>query len=244
MKEALNDLATSPIGDGGLTSDDLAPLDRSSLGRRAAELIRRAIVNGILAPGEQITIHQLAERLRVSKTPVREALIRLEAIGLVEILGKRVKITSATPTALRDAFELRETLESMAARLAAMRRTDEQARLIVDLAKRSNEAGQSLEQEEFRRLDGMFHRAIGHAAGSPQLERYLSHALDLALTLRNLSTVGRRFSARAAPLHLAIAGAIEQRDGDAAARLSAEHVQKVYTLVSKGLEADGASEGA
>ena len=210
-----------PAGNG------LPPLDRSSLAHRARELIRRAIVDGVLPPGGQVSPREVAARLGVSPTPVREALIHLDAIGLVQFLPGRIRIASPTPAALRAAYELREALEGMAARLAAFRRTAEEAAEIRDLADRSIAAADGRDQERFRLYDASFHRAVGHAARSEWLEQYLSNALDVALTLRNLGTAGRSFTAHAAPLHVAIAEAIARRDADEAERVSREHVRAV-----------------
>jgi DNA-binding GntR family transcriptional regulator len=212
-------------------AEELLPIERSSLGRRATELIRRAIVNGTLAAGTTISLREVAARLGVSATPVREALIHLNAIGLVEFLPGRVQIASPTPVALREAFELREGLEGAAARLAAERRTAEQAGRIADLAARSFE--EAANQEAFQRYDLLFHRSIGEAAASAQIERYLANALDLALTLRNLKVLGKPFRAKAAPMHVAIAEAIAAGDGDAAERLSREHVRTVYRQITE-----------
>jgi len=215
----------------------LVPLERSSLAHQARELIRRAIVDGVLPPGGQVSLREVAARLSVSPTPVREALIYLDAIGLVEFLPGRIRIASPTPAALRAAFELREALEGMAARLAATRRSEEEAKHIRDLADRSLAAARARDQEGFRHYDSLFHRSIGRAARSEQLEQYLSNALDVALTLRNLGTAGQSFSAHAAPMHVAIAEAIARRDPDGAERVSREHVRAVTEQILPRSEA-------
>ncbi len=209
--------------------EELLPLERSSLARRATELIRRAIVNGTIAAGTTISLREIASRLGVSATPVREALIHLNAIGLVEFLPGRVQIASPTPNALREAFELREALEGAAARLAAERRTNEQAARIKELADQSY--GQANNRDAFQQYDLMFHRTIAQAAASAQIERYLVNALDVALTLRNLRVSGKPFRARAVHLHVSIANAIKRRDGEEAERLSREHVRAVYSQI-------------
>jgi DNA-binding GntR family transcriptional regulator len=209
------------------SKDDLPVLERTLLSQQAADLIRRAIVDGTLAPGETIGVRDLARRINVSPTPIREALIQLCAVGLVEFHPGRVRIASATSLAIQDAFELREALEGMAARLAALRRTDTEASEIVDLAVRSQQAAAIESSDEFRRLDFLFHRAIGKAARSAQVERYLSNALDLAITLRNLRSSGNSFKALAAPMHGVIADAIQRQAPDEAEAASRAHVRAV-----------------
>jgi DNA-binding GntR family transcriptional regulator len=214
----------------------------STLGRQATELIRRAIVDGTLPAGAQISLREIAARLGVSQTPVREALMHLEAIGFVRFPHNRIQIAEATPEALRAAFELREALEGMAAGLAALRRSDHQAADINRLARLSIRAAEAEGVEPFRKLDVEFHRAIGVAAHSDQLNRYLGNALDLALTLRNLRTAGRRLDASAAPMHLLIAEAIASGDSAGAEAASRQHVRAVAERVIANTSSSGPGE--
>ncbi len=213
--------------DSGRELEDLPTIQRSSLSQRATDLIRRAILQGTLLPGEAVGVRDLARRINVSPTPIREALIHLSAVGLVEFEPGRVRIATASPEALQDAFELREALEGMAARLAATRRTEEEAQEIVSLAAKSAAAAKAGDRDAFREYDFQFHRAIGRAARSDQVERYLSNALDLSFTLRNLRSSGKTFTARSAPLHKVIADAIKRRLPDEAEAASREHVRDV-----------------
>jgi len=206
---------------------DLPVLERLSLTQKAVGLIRNAIVSGTIAPGEIIGVRDLARRVKVSPTPIREALIQLSAVGLVEFHPGQVRIAAATAPAIRDAFELREALEGMAARLAAVRRTDEEAEKIAYYAAEGDKAANAGNQDGFRRHDFLFHLAIAKAARSGQVERYLSNALDLAFTLRNVRSSGREFVAASSPMHLTIADAIRRRAPDEAEAASRKHVRLV-----------------
>lgn len=212
--------------------DQVEPLQRVSLSRRAADLIRHAIVTGVLQSGEQISPQEIADRLGVSRTPVREAIIHLNAVGLVEMLPGRIQIASPTTTAIRDAFELREALEGMAARLAAQRRTREQAERILHFAKLSKQAAKRGDRPSFQENDRNFHLAISEASGSAQVARYLSYALDLAFTLRNLRVASSPFSPRSVSHHLELAEAIKRQDSDEAERVSRDHVRAVLEAVA------------
>ncbi len=212
--------------------DEIGPLERtSSLSRRAMNLIRHAIVTGLLQPGETISPQEIGARLGVSRTPVREALIHLNAIGLVEFLPARVQIASATPAAIRDAFALREALEGQAARLAAQHRSPTEADHIKTLAIQSGWAAEKNDRIGFHEQDRAFHFAIAAASHSPQLARYVANALDLALTLRNIRTAASPFHAKSVGYHAAIAEAILIKDADAAERLSREHVRQVLESI-------------
>lgn len=220
------------------TADELPQIERSSLTQRVVGLIRQAIVTGVLPPGSSISLRDVANRLGVSPTPVREALFQLSATGLVEFVPGRIQIAAPTPTAVREAFELREALEGMASRLAAMRRSDADAAHIHELAARGMAAAQAGDAQAFRAADLAFHQSIAAASGSKHLQRYTMNALDLALTLRNLRLLGRSFTPAFGYMHQLIAEAIERRDPDRAESLAREHVRNVYQMIMSKNERD------
>jgi DNA-binding GntR family transcriptional regulator len=214
------------------SADGFSPIERVSLARQVTGMIRHAIVTGQLPPGEVISPQEIGKLLNVSRTPVREALIHLNAIGLVEFLPNRVRIATPTPSALMDAFNVREGLEGMAARLAAERRSDEQARRIMSLAISTQE--NVVDRRRFQDQDREFHLTIGESAQSELLNTYLTNALDLALTLRNLRVAERPFQAVSASMHVQIAEAIRDRDPDRAEAKSREHVRRVREYLEQG----------
>jgi DNA-binding GntR family transcriptional regulator len=213
-----------------LLGDDLPVVDRSSLTDRVTGLIRQAIVNGTLQAGEPVSLREIATRLGVSATPVREALFQLRTVGLVEFLPGQVRIVAPTPNAVQEAFELREALEGMAARLAAQRCSRADAERILRLAKTSRAAAERGDPQGFRAADMEFHESIAAAARSKQVRRYLKNALDLAMTLRNLRVLNQG-NQPFAYMHELIAEAIRRGDPDEAERLSREHVRNVCQLI-------------
>src|SRR6266566_2744275 len=111
----------------------LAPLTEKpeSLTQIVYQTLRDAIISKRLPPGERVSEASLARQLRVSKTPVREALLRLQAIGLVEADGGRGgRIVRPSADLIRHTYEVRGSLESLAARLAAAAANPYLARLI------------------------------------------------------------------------------------------------------------------
>lgn len=209
-------------------------LDRvARLGDQVAELIRAAIIEGRLPAGSRVTIAGVARLLGVSNTPVREALIRLAEAGLVRIEGSSVRITEASTTALDQAFELREQIEALTGRLAALRRSDDEARELLQIAEESEHAANRGDPTEFRRFDARFHLMIASVARNEYLERYARNAYDLATTLRNVRNSTQRFRARAAHMHVEIAQAIEARDPERAEFISRRHVAAVLVQVTE-----------
>ena len=221
----------------------LTPLQRvQTLKERAATLIRAAIVEGSLPAGSYVTVSGVAELLGVSATPVREALMHLAEAGLVSMEGGRIAIVSPTESALREAFEVREAVEGMAARLAARNRTEPELAELWQSARASLSAATAQDASGFRAHDLRFHRTVASAAHNAQLLSSVTNALDLALTLRNLRTLGERFSAGAAHMHLGVVEAIEAHDEDAAEREMRSHIRSVLQALVSPEEADRGGE--
>src|SRR5579864_9777932 len=111
---------------------DRAPLVRNA-SAAATELIREAIIDGRLPPGQRLKEEELAQELGISRTPVREALLILQAEGLVTAVPNRgAVVRTYTESDLVDMYELRALLESFAAHQAAKRITEAQLAALSD----------------------------------------------------------------------------------------------------------------
>lgn len=133
-----------------------------------------AISSGELAPGDWIRTAEWAEKLDVSQTPVREALRRLEAQGLVEILPHRgARVTSHTLEHIVETFHIRMALESLAARLAIERSDDEEFRELVArteaLTSEMEEAVARNDVTKCRQMNQELHFTLYRAAKMPRL---------------------------------------------------------------------------
>ncbi|MBO3761523.1 GntR family transcriptional regulator [Ciceribacter sp. L1K22] len=133
--------------------------------------IENGIVTGEFAPGERLDETQLATRFGVSRTPIREALMQLSAIGLVEIRPRRGAVV-ADPPAQRvfEMFEVMAELEGMAGALAARRHTDSDRTALLAAHERCRDASESEETDRYYYENEVFHRAIYAATGSAFLE--------------------------------------------------------------------------
>jgi DNA-binding GntR family transcriptional regulator len=138
-----------------------------SLTETAVEALRDAIVNGEIGLGEQLSEATLAEGLGLSKTPVREALLKLQGEGLVTVLPRRGTVVfSLAPGELTQICELRLALESGALHLAAERNLDrliDAWSAIVDLMRQTITQG---DVSAYLRQDGAFHEALIDAAAN------------------------------------------------------------------------------
>lgn len=139
----------------------------------AYEMIRSLILSGAYISGDPMPEEELAARLQVSRTPVREALNRLQAEGIVERhANRRAYLAEVNPTTVVDIFEVRARLEPMAARLAASRVDDEFLRLLQERVE-AMEAARTAHEPDlrlYRQANEDFHWAILKQSGSGALD--------------------------------------------------------------------------
>jgi DNA-binding GntR family transcriptional regulator len=216
----------------------LAPGDRpETLTQRVYEAIRAAIVNQELASGSRLTEAGLARQLNVSKTPVREALLQLREVGLIEPDEHRGgRIVRPSRQAIADAYEVREGLEVVAAKAVARRAGQPAVREIRRLATESLWAARAGDLEAFHRWDEAFHRAIARATGNSRLAELIEHSLALVSALRERDAPGPADSVTCATSHVRVARAIGKRDAEGAGAAMADHVKLVAGLVLAAYE--------
>jgi DNA-binding GntR family transcriptional regulator len=192
--------------------------DRALASERAYEYIRDGVYSGRYQPGQIVTEEEVATVVGVSRTPVREAIRRASADGLLQLEGfRRARVGQFSDDDLRDVFEIRAVLEALVAERAAARiSTEEIARLETltdDLERATRSPGPSL-LREFADFNNAFHSIILRAAGSRQLEQVLAHLIETPLILH------KRFEGtlignleRTVRHHRAIITALKARDG-------------------------------
>ncbi|HEX5541347.1 MAG TPA: GntR family transcriptional regulator [Micromonospora sp.] len=215
-----------------------------SLSEQVYNAIREAVVGKTLRPGSTVTEAQLAKELGVSKTPVREALLRLREIGLVQPLATRgVKVIEPTREGIIRAYEVRWALEAATAQLAALRADQEQCTELDDAAARSLEAARRYDPPAFSHWDRQFHRCLWKASGNTELERLAENAYALTTALRAMDAPIGGDSISCAEQHVVIAAAIRDRDEKAAHDVAAQHVQDVLRYVLPPIEPSVAHHG-
>lgn len=196
------------------------------------ETIRQSIMDKTLAPGARLTESGLAAQLGVSKTPVREALLRLRRIGVIEPDGVRGgRVIRPSRSAIREAYEIREALEVFAVRSVAERVSGADLERICDTAARSLEHAERGDQAGFREWDFAFHRAIAEASVNPRLKEMIEDVFTLIGTLRQRDFPDSRWSVDCARGHVRMADAIARRDVEAAQDAAREHIRQVESYV-------------
>lgn len=190
--------------------------------------LKEDILLGTLPPGTRLVEFPLAERYAVSRTPVREALGRLVHDGLVERGDRGMRVRVHTPEEIFELYEVREVLETAAARAAAERRTEfdiARLRALLDRMTQPDVAPASRAP-----LNRDFHAAIWHAGHNSilveTLDRLSLHVLRHMNT--TLTSPGRWEQAMAE--HHAIVEAIVDGDVDTAGRLVGEHLRTARTI--------------
>jgi DNA-binding GntR family transcriptional regulator len=222
----------------------LTPLDSrpESLSQLVYATIRKAIVSKVLMPGTVVSEAALAQRLVVSKTPVREALLRLQSAGLVEQDGSRgLRVVLPSVALIRQGYEVRWALEGVLARLAAQRATQEQQASIAAAAGESLDSAEGADIAGFQRWDHAFHHAVAVAAANARLAELAEDARMLAGVLRERDAPGVQAAIRCARQHIEISEAIGRHDAEAAGAAAERHVADVQQMV---LEAFTARVGA
>jgi len=185
--------------------------------------LRNRIVSGDFAPGMHLVETSLAETLGVSRTPIREALSRLEQDGLVERGSRGLQVRHRSPAEILEIYEVRIVLEGTAARAAAERYTEvDRIRIQGHLARL--EAHQGAEPGVLAATNREFHRSIWHASHNrtlvDMLERLSIHLFRYPFTTYQVP--GRAETSLVE--HRQLAEAILSRDGEAAARLASHHM--------------------
>lgn len=146
-----------------------------SLAASVYETLRRSVLDGRLKPGSRLVERDLARSLDVSQVPVREALQRLATEGLVDLEPRRGAFVHAHTTAeIVELFELREIIESGAARLAASRRSPEQLAEIRQIHERSIALFQAGDHDAGMAATIDFHHALTAAANNSSLDQVAS----------------------------------------------------------------------
>ena len=156
---------------------DRVKLERNFLGDQIVDILRERIISGRLHPGTPLIERELAEQLGVSRIPVRDALMQLEAEGLVVGKPSGRCVIELTERDIRELYQVRMTLEKLAVRLAAQNATAADRTALCDKAREMQQAVASNDRQTYRRNDMETHRLIWEISGNTHLVRALQAML-------------------------------------------------------------------
>lgn len=190
------------------------------------EILLTAIERGELLPGERLQEIRLAEQFGLSRTPIREALHRLETLGLAEPGPKRGLIVARISyERLRQLFAVREGLEKLAMELAVTAASDEEIALLQNMVNMEKTLTDSKALHDHNRL---FHRQIYRATHNPYLNEMLDNLRIHLSLLRGTTYALSERSEEAKREHQAIVDALARRDSAAAQEAACAHIRNGY----------------
>jgi DNA-binding GntR family transcriptional regulator len=217
---------------------ELTPLDAPrSLAEDAADRIREQIMAGGFSPGEHLVEAKIAEQLRVSRGPVREAFKLLRAEGLLQEEPRRgTFVVQMAPTDVREIYGLRGAIEGRAARIVAGT-ADGEARAGLRSRLEAIEAAVSKDDPQaVFRADLAFHEALVHASGNSRLEEVFARYVPTLRALLRLDEHVYRGLDQIALEHAPLLEAIEAGDERRAAALAEAHCDHAGELIAAYVE--------
>ncbi|GHY60013.1 transcriptional regulator, GntR family [Vibrio cholerae] len=219
----------------------------STKSENLTEYLIEAIVEGQLAPGSKISEPELAKQFQVSRGPLREALMRVEGLGLIERIPHiGARVIQLSPTKLVELYAVREALEGMAARLATRNITEiELAGLESLLSTHSTHIDQVEGASYFHQQgDFDFHYRIIQASRNQQLIGLLCDELYHLLRMyRYQSPRSHSRPVEALEEHKFILRAIRQRDEELAEMLMRRHISRSRQLIEQQIMLDAQQQG-
>jgi DNA-binding GntR family transcriptional regulator len=186
------------------------------------ETLRAEILGGRHAPGSELRQEELAERLGVSRMPIREALKRLEAEGLVDVLpSRRVRVAPLSPDEVQDVYDLRAALEPLAIRLAVPRLESTDLRAAAQALQEADEEG---DPTTFGARNTRFHLALMEPCARPRLLTMIASLLDVSDRYQRAALHDDAHNELVRDEHHRLLTAAREGDAEAAAQAAAEHV--------------------
>lgn len=204
------------------------------------ETLREAIISATLKPGERLMEIQLAEEMGVSRTPVREAIRKLELEGFVVMVPRKgAYVAGISMKDIADVFEIRAALESLAAGLAAERITEEELEQLERILVKIGECVQKNDLGQLIDVDTEFHDTLYKACRNERLVQIVSNLREQIQRARtaSLSTPGRMKDALEE--HKKIVEAVSERNVELAQQLAREHIENAENTMLDVLNEKG-----
>jgi DNA-binding GntR family transcriptional regulator len=216
--------------------------------QKAYAFIRERTLKGVYSSGLRITEQEIADATGVSRTPVREALHRLQAEGFVTLIPNQgAAVTEWNAQNIDDVFELRALLEPYGAARAAERISAKGIAELADLAHKQYDESVRRAPGCIRRigdLNSRFHRALQEYSGNARLVAMMPALIDAPLVLKTFAKYEPDELVRSASHHLEIVSALEAHDGKWAASVMRSHIRAAHvTLRQIGRTEPGRVQG-
>ncbi len=196
------------------------------------EELKMQILTGAIVPGTRMMEVELAKEIGVSRTPIREAIRKLEKEGLVTIEPRRGAYASQISTEdMVEILEVRQNMEGLAAFFAASRMQPEQLAELKEVSEHYNAAVHAGDMEEMIKHDTRFHRIIVESCNNKILVQMIEQLQELVLRFRYIYYDNFRRAENMPEEHLEIMNAIETGDAEAARKAADVHIDRLKELV-------------
>ncbi|MBQ2286184.1 MAG: GntR family transcriptional regulator [Clostridia bacterium] len=204
-----------------------------SLADQVFDHLENDILSGKYQRGEVLTESKLCAEMGVSRTPIREALRRLEQEHIIEESGKGSVVIGINEKDLEDIFLIRKSLECMAASLAAKNRTDEQLKDLKEALEFQEFYLHKNDPDQIKLMDNRFHETLYKLSGSTTFYDTLVPLHKKIQKYRRASVENSSRAAASVAEHRKIYEAIEAQNSTAAAKYASEHVENAYRHIMR-----------
>jgi DNA-binding GntR family transcriptional regulator len=209
----------------------------NSLSAKAYNIIKQRVIDMQLRPGEVIMVQPLAQELGLSRTPVREALVRLHEDGLLENAnGNKFKVSEIDLSKIIEIYDMREVLEGYAVRQLASNHLEEQIQDLASICNAMDKAYQESNIKAFFELDSDFHAKIIDFTKNTTLQELTSLIVDRTQRIRFLSWYVPKRLEETIDEHQKIVAQIQEKNPDGAAMALSYHLGKVKSGIRKLFE--------
>ncbi len=203
-------------------------------GQQIYQRLREMIMDFDLSPGSRVTEQELADRFKVSRTPVRQALQRLEAEGHVRIRPKQgCFIRAVDIESISAHYDVRIALETMAVELACRHMPDAELEALAEYWDPDNRLSAAGRSPHISVTEESFHLRIAEGSGNPVLAHYLQDVNDHIRIIRRLGFPDEQSIQDTYEEHHAICRLLLARDATAAREMMAEHIRKSQSIARK-----------
>ena len=209
-----------------------------SIADQVFEELERDILSGTYERDEILTEIKLSEQLGVSRTPIREALRRLEQEHIIEPTSKGARVIGISREDIADICEIRLRLEGLAARWAAERAGASEIQSLKEIVELQEFYTQKQDPDSIKNADSHFHQTIYALCGSHSMQDTLDPLHRKLLKYRRVSVSAQSRAEESLAEHRAIYEAIAAHDGEKAEKLTIQHVQNARdSILARGIPA-------
>jgi len=218
----------------------------NTLGDRAFQILKERIIRHEISGGTRLSDQEIAQHLDISRTPVREAITRLAAEGLVEVVPRRgAFVVQLSVRDIEETSDVREALERLAIELAVPCLSDEHLRRLQSIIDRTTEAVGRGDDAAYFDLDRQFHEAIVEISGNRKLIETYSTLGATMQAIRWLRCRSREHQEQTIEWHRRILAALVQGDAEGAMGVAADHLREAeIDLIEMERQSAGLPEAA